>query len=151
MLVVKILMFMKKLDVSEKQNMDNLVEKTAEPLLHIRSVFPFTIFIDTVTIDRTKVLIVYREFFYQRTEFPIYIADLKSVKVEAGPLFATISFEIEGYEQNPAPISYIPRSKAFELRKLLTGLIAATRDEVETAEIPVDTLKKKAKRIGSVS
>lgn len=131
------------------EKVDKLVEKTQEPLMKVNTVFPFTLFVNSVVVDRAKVLIIYREFFYQRTEFPIYLADVKSVRVEAGPFFATLHFEISGYEKNPEPVYYLPRAKTLELREVLTGLVAANNAEAQTEDLEDSELFEKAKKIGN--
>ena len=48
----------------DREKLDQLVDTSQKALLKISSIFPFDIFIDTVSIDINKVTIIYRFFFF---------------------------------------------------------------------------------------
>lgn len=106
------------------QATSDLAAYTSQPIYTLSSVFPFDFFPDTITIDLKKIDISYGYFFLSRQNFSILISDLKTVRVNTGPFFATMYFEISGYETNPDAVTHLPKAKALRARSLIMGLLA---------------------------
>lgn len=129
----------------------NVLAKTVEkPLMQISSVFPFDLFPNSIVVDKKKVDIIHRYFFWSKRVFTIFIHDVRTVRVDNGPFFANVSFEVKGFEQNPEPVPYIKKSEAEKLRKLVIGLCAADSENIDIENIPDERAKNKLKKIGKV-
>jgi len=115
---------------SDNQSAQELIE-TNQSLMTVRSVFPFQLFPDELHIQTHKIDITYRQFFLQKQVFSALIPDFKTARIEMGPFFASLIFELTGFEQNPHPISHLPRSQAQEAYDLILGLIAAQKHQVD--------------------
>ncbi|MFZ5425047.1 MAG: hypothetical protein ACOZAO_04580 [Patescibacteria group bacterium] len=131
-----------------EEQVNKLVSKESNPLMIASTVFPFTLFPDRIEVYRKKIVIVRNYLPLLKTEFPILIKDIKTVTVTTGVFFATIVFEIEGYEHNPEPISYLKRGESLELRKLLTGLTIISKQEIPNEDIPREQLVEQSKQLG---
>lgn len=131
-----------------KKTVENVLETNETPLYSIESVFPFTLFRDSVHVYETKVVIIYRYFFYLKREFPILIKDLRSVTVVTGFFFSTLVFEITGFETNPSPVTWLWRGESLYVRKLITGLILLSREEVDVKDFSRNQLRENALKLG---
>lgn len=93
-------------------------------IMRIRSVFPFDLFPNTIILQKNKIDIIHRPFFYTKQVFTVFINDIRTVKINSGPFFASLSFELKGMvdEQNPEPIHFLRKKSAQKLRKLALNL-----------------------------
>lgn len=133
----------------QQENLDKVVDASKRLLYKCSTVFPMTLFPDTVVVDQNKVDIVYSNFFFSKSVFTIMVDDIRTVKVNAGPFFATMMFEVIGYERNPEPVRFLPKRSAFEVRRLIMGLIAARKERVNLEKIDPRIVKKKVLEIGA--
>lgn len=121
---------------------DIVQQKSNTVLFTAKTLFPFTLFPDTVIITEAAVEIIYGLFFFSSQRFPIPITSLKTVSLSTNLLFGTLSFEITGYEQNPPQVSFIPKSQAIKAKNILNGLIMTTVPEY--TQVPQGAPKSKA-------
>lgn len=129
-------------------SMDTLVKNSSRPLMQVKSLFPFKIFPDSISVDRNKVDIVHTLFISSKQVFTILIEDIRTVELSFGILTATITFEVTGYEQNPDPVKHIPRDLAMQMRCLILGLATTRREGLNLDEYDDKTLIDKALAIG---
>src|SRR5687767_11541947 len=73
-----------------RHELNEIVGGAQEILVRAKTVFPLTIFPDTLTLDRTKVTITHREFFRVAEVMSIRIEDILNVTAHVGPLFGSI-------------------------------------------------------------
>lgn len=132
----------------EIKKLDKLADEAGEVIYELSSVFPFQLFPDKLIIDKNKVTIVRKELFFKRT-FPMLIRDIRTVKVTRGILFASIEFEIRGYETNPRPTNYLLPHEATKAKQYILGLMSASRERVDLSKVPTKEAKRKLKKIGS--
>lgn len=76
------------------------------------------------------------------------MADIKTVTVYSGILFASLVLETAGYETNPGPIIKLNKSEARKARKIIMGLILADRKSIDVSEIPTKKLSRDLPKIG---
>lgn len=93
-------------------------------LMKIHSVFPFDLFPNTIILQKNKIDIIHRPFFFTKEVFTVFINDIRTIRINSGPFFATLSFELKGMmeEQNPEPISFLTKKSAQKIRKLALNL-----------------------------
>jgi hypothetical protein len=129
------------------KRLDKLAKESSEILYEISSVFPFQIFPDKVTIDTNKVTIVHKGLFFKNI-FPILIGDIRTVKITRGLIFASLSFEVLGYEENPGTITHLWPETASKAEKIILGLLSTKREGLNISKIPKKELEKKVEKIG---
>lgn len=133
----------------ETEKLDELVKESSEILYEVSAVFPFQLFPDKVIINTTKVTVVHKGLFFKHI-FPILIRDLNTVKVSRGILFASLSFEIKSFEENPEPVSFLWPDQAGKAESIILGLLSAVRAEgVDVSKVPLKKVKKSAEKIGA--
>jgi hypothetical protein len=132
------------------KKLDKLADSLEKPLLSVSSVFPFTIFPDSIVVDKKKVDIIHRDFFQSRRVFTIFIEDIRTVRVSNSLLFATVSFEVKGFEQNPQPVRFVRKEEASRLRCLIIGLCTSEIEDISLDKVPVKKARKKLTKIGKL-
>jgi len=133
----------------ERDKLNHLVSKSETTLYEIKTVFPFTLFPDTVTIEEDKVVITYRRFFSSQTIFPILFENLLSTNIMTTIFFGTLVFEIEGFETNPEPVRFLKKREAIQAHKIITGLTLSTKQGIDLSSFSKEEVLRKIKQIGT--
>ncbi len=131
-----------------EQILEDLVDREKYPVYEISTVFPFTLFPTQIRVFRNKIVIIKNFFLNARYEFSILIDDLKTVTASASLIFASLFFEVKGYEQNPQLVKFLWRDDAFAARKIIMGLVMLKHKKITTENITNDELLKMVKQLG---
>lgn len=133
---------------TSREKLDSLVKRTSRVLFKCTSVFPFDFFPNSVIIDENKVDIVYRNFFYSEHVVSILIPNINFVEAECSLIFGTLTLEVSGFEQNPLPVSYLWKRDAIKARRMIMGLVACAKKDIDLADFDIQELQKKIEMIG---
>ncbi len=109
-------------------------------LFKANTIFPFTLFPDSVIVDREKVTFVTRYFFGVAKITGIPIRDLLSVEADIGPFFGSVHTASRFFNPVPYSVKWLWRSDAVKLRRLLQGYIIANEQDIDCAHIDNDKL-----------
>ncbi len=139
-----------KASTSESKKLGDLVEKDSQALFICKTVFPFDLFPDTVTIDRNKITFSRHFFFYQRSIQSIIVTDLLTIVVEETLLFATLKIVDRLFHQETIEIDNLRKSDARRIRWLLEGLIIGKKEDIDFTKIPNEELIPKLEQIGKM-
>lgn len=129
------------------QDLDALIKESNTTLCRISSVFPFQIFPDELIVDANKATIIRRNLLAKRS-FPILIDDILTIKVTRGIFFASMIFEVRGFESNPSPITFLWPEKATEAKMCILGIMNVKKSNIDISKIPIEILKDRLTRIG---
>lgn len=132
---------------SQLNDLDDLIKESNTTICRISSVFPFQIFPDEIIVDANKITIVRRNLLFKRS-FPILINDILTIKVTRGIFFASMSFEVRGFEQNPNAVTFLWPEKATEAKVCILGILNVKKQNLDISKIPVELLKEKLTQIG---
>ena len=119
----------------------DLTIKAHDVLFKADTVFPFTLFPDTVTIDREKLTIANRIFFKVARITSIPIANVLSVEADVGPFFGSIHVTSRYFGQSldtakrPNIVSFLSRDDTIQIQHLLQGYIIAHSRKIDCANI----------------
>ncbi len=114
--------------------------KSHEILFKANTVFPFTLFPDTVTLDREKLTFANRFFFFVAKITSVPVRDILSVEADIGPFFGSVYTASRYFITNPKSINWLWRGDAIKLQRLLQGYIIAHEQEIDCADIEKDKL-----------
>ena len=114
--------------------------KSHEVLFQANTVFPFTLFPDTVTVDREKVSFTSRFFFGIAKLTGVPIRDILSVEADIGPFFGSVHTSSRYFVTNPKSINWLRRKDAEKLQRLLQGYVIAHEQDINCDNIPKDKL-----------
>jgi len=120
-----------------RDGLRKIVKKSHQLLASAQTVIlPINLFPDSVTVDRTKVTITKRTFFWSSSVISIRIEDVLNIACSTGPIFGslTISSRVmnstDHYE-----IDYFWRKDALYLKQLIQGYVIAQHNQIETSHL----------------
>jgi hypothetical protein len=125
-----------------------LTERTHDILFEADTVFPFTLFPDTLTLDREKLTIAERFFWRVATITSVPVSEILSCQANVGPFFGSIHLVFSFFADNERTINFLWRDDASQLQAMLHGYIIAHKRKINTVNVPVDDLKIMLKELG---
>lgn len=138
------------LTLDNKESLNEIVEKSHQFLAGAQSVIlPMNPFPDTVVVDRTKITITKRSFFWSADVITVRIEDVLNVASSTGPFFGslTISSRVmnstDHYEVN-----YLWRSDAAYLKQVIQGYMIAQHNKIVTSHLDKEQLVKTLLELG---
>jgi hypothetical protein len=130
-------------------NLKKVVEQSHEVLASANTVFPVTLFPDTVYVDRTKVTIVRRNFFWSSDVMSIRIEDVLNVSASVGPLFGSLTVASRVMSTiDHFQINHFWRNDAMHLKHIIQGYVIAQHNNIDTAHLNKDDLVKTLQELG---
>jgi hypothetical protein len=130
---------------AKEKDLKKLVERSHEVLMSANTVFPVSLFPDTVTVDRTKVTITRRDFFWSSDVLSIRIEDVLNVSASVGPLFGSLTLASRVMSTiDHFRITHLWRNDAIRLKHMIQGYVIAQHNKIDTAHLSkkelIDTL-----------
>ncbi len=127
--------------------------RATEVLFQATSVFPFVLFPDTITIDRVKVTIAHRIFFYTAEVTSIQIEEILNVASTVGPFFGSVKiwshvFRDRTMATRHLEIDYLTRTNALEAERIIQGYIIARHKQIDTAHASKEHLLGLLRELG---
>ncbi|MCA9332083.1 hypothetical protein KC968_04040 [Candidatus Saccharibacteria bacterium] len=117
------------------------INSSHEILATATTVFPFTLFPDTVTLDRAKLTISHREFFWTGEVMSIRIEDILNVTVDAGPFFGSLKIFTRFFSiEKPYTVGFLYRRDAHKIKRILQGYIIALQKNIDCSTLPTKEL-----------
>ncbi|HEX5395002.1 MAG TPA: hypothetical protein VFW52_01460 [Candidatus Saccharimonadales bacterium] len=122
------------------RKLSTVTMKSHEVLFKANTVFPFTLFTDTVVLDREKVSFINRGFFGVARITSVPVRDILSVEADIGPFFGSVHTSSRFYVTNPKSISWLRRRDAEKLQRMLQGYIIAHEQDINCDNIDKNKL-----------
>lgn len=117
------------------------VQKAHEVLASVDTVFPVTLFPDTIVIDRSKISIKKRSFFLTSNVISFRIEDVLNVSCGVGPIFGSLTIASRVMSSiDHFQIDHLWRKDAVFLKNLIQGHIIATNSKLETDQLSVEEM-----------
>jgi hypothetical protein len=114
-----------------------------EVLLTATTVFPFTLFPDTVTIDRSNLTITHRVFYKLAVIITLKVEDILNVTPNIGPFFGSLRITTVFVDnKSPYTVNYLRREDALRIHRILQGYKVARQQRVDTTALSRDELVK---------
>ncbi len=110
--------------------------KSHEVLFEADTVFPFMLFPDTVTLDREKITIAQRFFWRVAKVVSSRINDIQGVELDVGPFFGSVKISSRFFDDDHKVVTYLKRSDAIKLAKIVRGAVIASQEEIDTRKVP---------------
>lgn len=120
--------------------LEHVAEVAKEILYETDTVFPFTLFPDTITLEREKVNISKRVFFKVAKIIHIPVRDLLNVEADVGPFFGSLHISSRYYSTKPFTVNFLWKNDTLKLQRLLQGYIIAYEREIDASKIKKDKL-----------
>ncbi len=142
-------------DSDKKKAEEELVEAIGDShdvMVRATTVFPITLFPDTITVDRTKLTVTHRDFFRIGEVLSIRIEDILNVTATVGPLFGSIKISTRFFDSNkPYTVHHFWRGDALKIKRIVQGYLIARQQEVDTSSLSTSELARKLDELGKVA
>lgn len=119
----------------------DVTEKAQDILFEADTLFPFTLFPDTITIDREKVTIAQRVFFRMARIVSSPLSSIISAEATMGPFFGSVTLSSKYFVNNTYSINFLSRGHALKIQHLLQGFIIAQEKGIDLTDINEADLK----------
>lgn len=133
-------------DIKDPRSIRRIVKRSHEVLAGARTVpLPVNLFPDTIIVDRTKVTITLRTFFWTSQVITIRIEDILSVTSNFGPFFGSLMISSRIMNSTDHfEVNYFWRRDAEYLKQIIQGYVIAQHNAIETTHMDkhelIDTL-----------
>lgn len=136
-------------DSKKPDDIKNIVKMSSEVLAKAKCVFPIDLFPDTIWLDRTKITITKRSFFFSSETISIRIEDVLNASVHMGPWLGslTIASRVLSSEDH-FTINYLKRSDVIRLKHMIQGYVIALHNDIEVSHLPKKELIKTLTDLG---
>jgi hypothetical protein len=136
-------------EVDPTKKLEKIVKQSHDVLASANTVFPVTLFPDTVFVDRTKVTIIRRNFFWSADVMSIRIQDVLNVSASVGPLFGSLTLVSRVMSTvDHFQINYFSRSDATHLKHIIQGYVIAQHNKLDTAHLSKEELIATLEELG---
>ena len=133
-----------------KKELSRAIGNAQEVLMRATTVFPFTLFPDTITVDRTKLTVAHRTFFRVAEVMTIRIDDILNVTAGVGPLFGSLKITTRFFDTRDKSytINYLTRGDALKLKRIVQGYIIALQREIDCSALSTTELARMLDDLG---
>ena len=138
-----------KRDPKIEKQLENVVNESHIVLAQAKSVFPFQLFPDTVSIDRHKLTIIYRQFWGVEKTVSVPIENIKNIEADIGPFLGSLNITSDLFINNTQEVKYLTSGDARRIQKLVQGAVVAQREEIDLNKIGTKKLRTLLIDLGS--
>jgi len=136
-----------------KHRLKTLTTRQEVELLRAYSVFPFSLFTDTLIIDTTKVTIIKKQFFATEYIVTIPLKDLSDTNVQTFLFLGSLTVEYMPQSNSPGMmqpiivrIANLRRAQAIRAKNILKGILVTRAEDIDIATLTpqevVDIIEK---------
>lgn len=130
------------------EDLKELAEKSQDVLYEATTVWPFTLFPDTIKLDREKLTIANRAFWRVANITSVPVGEIMSAEVVVGPFFGSLHLTFRFFANNERRITFLWRHDAVEMQRLIHGYIIAHRREIDISSVNKKELIKLLTELG---
>lgn len=131
------------------EDLEKIIHQSHEVLAQASTVFPVTLFPDTVVVDRTKVTIIKRDFFWSSDTMTFRIEDVLNAEVTVGPLFGSLIIASRVMSTTDHfRIDHFWRNDAIYLKRIIQGYVIAQHNKIDVAHLSTEELVKTLSGLG---
>jgi hypothetical protein len=133
-----------------RQELEHAISGSHEVLCTATTCFPFTLFPDTVTLDRAKLTITHRTFFGAADVMSIRIEDILNVTANIGPILGSIKIVSRVFNiEKPYVVEKFKRNDALRIKHITQGYVIALQREIDCSNLPTPQLAVMLEQLGT--
>ncbi len=133
----------------EKKELQETASMAHQILAKSTAVFPFDLFPNSITLDRTKITIILKKFFMTEQIISIRIEDILNVSVSLGPLFGTVTISSRVMNSTDHfDVGFLRRKEALYIKQIIQGYVIAQHNNIKVSHLRKDELIKTLCEIG---
>jgi hypothetical protein len=138
-----------------RQKLKTITDRQDKEMMHVKSVFPFTLFPDTLIIDTTKISIARKQLFATEYVTTIPLKDLADVNLQTFLFLGTLMMKYMPQSSSPGmnePIDVrIPnlyREDAIKAKNILKGALVAKSEDIDITKLSPDEIEDVLHKFG---
>lgn len=117
------------------------ISDSQEALVTATTVFPFTLFPDTVIVDREKFTVAHRIFFRVAEVTTIRVEDILNVTADVGPFFGSLKILTRFFDPDkPYTVNFLWRSDTLRIKRVLQGYVIAIQKKIDCSALSTPEL-----------
>jgi hypothetical protein len=126
------------------------VKQSHEVLAAARTVFPITLFPHDIIMDRTKITIIKRDFFWSSRVISVQIHDILNVSANIGPIFGSLTISsrvmnsVDHFEVN-----FLWRGDAIQIKQIIHGYVIAKQSKIDTDHLSREEIVDMLRDLGN--
>lgn len=133
----------------DAQDLEEVLVRSNQVLASAKSVFPWTLFPDTIILDRTKLTIIKRDFFMTEDVMSIRIEDILNVSVAVGPIFGSITIATRVMSSTDHfTLGHFLREDVMHLKHMIQGYVIARHNNIACDHLSYDELVHTLRELG---
>jgi hypothetical protein len=126
-----------------RKELEQAIRGSHEVLMSATTVWPFTPFPDTVTVDRVKITIMHRTFFKVAEIVSIRVEDVLNVTANVGPMFGSLHIVSRVLSPDkPYEVNFLWRDDALHLKRIIQGYVIAIQKKIDVTPLSAEELAK---------
>ncbi len=133
---------------NDSAKLRDLAQIDTGTIFRCQSVFPIDFFPDTLVVNSNKISVTTRFSFFSKQVHSLLISDVLTAIVEEGIFFATLRVVDRQFNQETITVEHLFKSDAKRARRLIEGLVIATKEKIDFSKIPTGELKTMLEKIG---
>ncbi|HEU5121333.1 MAG TPA: hypothetical protein VFT59_00675, partial [Candidatus Saccharimonadales bacterium] len=135
--------------LQQANHLRKVVKESSQVLASARTVFPMTLFPDSVIVDRSKITIIKRDFFWTSRVVSIQIEDILNIEAGVGPFFGSLNIASRVMSSvDHFRIDYFWRNDAIFLKHLIQGYVIAKHNKIDLGELSKEEMIETLTGIG---
>lgn len=128
---------------------EDMILRSNEVLVRATTVFPLTFFPDTVILDRTKLTVIRRNFFFSEDVMSIRIEDILNVSANIGPFFGSITIATRVMSTDDHFTIYnFWREDVMHLKHMIHGYVIARHNNIPCDHLTLEQLTHTLQELG---
>jgi len=121
-------------------------------LIRAQTVFPLTLFPDTITVDRSKITITHRDFLKMGEVLSIRIEDVLNLTASVGPFFGSIKLATRFFAPNkPYTVDKLWRADALRIKRIVQGYLIARQRNIDCSALSAQELANTLDELGKAA
>lgn len=133
-----------------KQELQQAIQGAHEVLCTATTLFPFTLFQDTITLDRAKLTVTRRTFVGMAEVMSIRIEDILNVTATIGPILGGVKIVSRVFNvEKPYEINRFKRQDALLIKRVTQGYVIALQRNIDCSSLPVHELAAMLEQLGT--
>ena len=130
----------KKPQVTNEEKLVDVAVGSHDVLFRAKTVFPFTLFPDTISMDRQQLTIVHRPFFMTAKAISVQIDDVLNVESDVGPFFGSVHIFSKFFTNDIKSVNFLSRGSALKIQRMIQGYMIAHHRKIDCSTIEKNQL-----------
>lgn len=127
------------------------IEQNNEYLFRCTSLFPFQLFPDEVILDKLKISIIKRDFFFTKRIITLPLTGTVNVKVYKGPITSMLEMmDMSTLNQQAIRVRHVLNDDAVTFHRLVEGIVIGMRQGVNFMDMERNEMMDSAMKWGAV-